>query len=140
MKTILKIIVVILLAYGVYRLIDKQWAQDLRNRIQEVFQSQEALQEDENKQAEIPEITIPEQSASIASENTLVSDYIFEWTESVWQTTTGAQESNTEIVTEPTSEIQDTNQNFSSVNTSSSQWLTAQDYRDLEKLWQNLVE
>jgi len=140
MKTILKIIVVILLAYGVYRLIDKQWAQDLRNRIQEVFQSQEALQEDENKQAEIPEITIPEQSASIASENTLVLDYIFEWTESVWQTTTGAQESNTEIVTEPTSEIQDTNQNFSSVNTSSSQWLTAQDYRDLEKLWQNLVE
>jgi len=129
-----------LLAYGVYRLIDKQWAQDLRNRIQEVFQSQEALQEDENKQAEIPEITIPEQSASIASENTLVLDYIFEWTESVWQTTTGAQESNTEIVTEPTSEIQDTNQNFSSVNTSSSQWLTAQDYRDLEKLWQNLVE
>lgn len=129
-----------MLAYGVYRLIDKQWAQDLRNRIQEVFQSQEALQEDENKQAEIPEITIPEQSASIASENTLVLDYIFEWTESVWQTTTGAQESNTEIVTEPTSEIQDTNQNFSSVNTSSSQWLTAQDYRDLEKLWQNLVE
>lgn len=141
MKTIIKIIVIILIAYGVYRLVDKQWAQDLLHRIQSIFQLQENTQETPTTQEEIPEITAPEQPLSIASENALVLDYIFEWTEDGWQTRTGQQE-NAESESEEVQESSETGTLTPkpSQNTSSSHWLTADDYRDLEKLWKNLVE
>ena len=151
MKTFLKIIVVILIAYGVYRAIDKQWAQELFDRVQSIFQSSDTPQQEQtSEESELPEITVPESSgvsSSVSSENTLVLDYIFEWTDDEWTSTTGKQQDQ-ELESEeegeqenPETETETPEQEDSQEDTPSSpQWLTADDYRDLERLWQNLVE
>lgn len=149
MKTFLKIIVVILIAYGVYRAIDKQWAQELFDRVQSIFQSSDTPQQEQtSEESELPEITIPESSgvsSSVSSENTLVLDYIFEWTDDKWVSTTGQQQEEPEEEGEQenpdTAETETPEPEGSQEDISPSpQRLTAEDYRDLEKLWQNLVE
>lgn len=158
MKTILKIIIVIVVAYGLYRVIDKQWAQDLFDNLQAVFQSTDTIeeekeQEDVNEEEQLPEITVPEySSSSVSSENTLVLDYIFAWTgdadqQSTWSQVLEEEESETESEESKPNDTQDQTTQEEKEKTAqdntptpTKKWLTAEDYRDLERLGASLVE
>lgn len=136
MKTIIRIVIIIALAYGVYWLVDKPAAQNLRSTVQSRF-VQEQTQEDWNSQwqEEFPQIIPPEQTWFVSSENTLILDYVFE--------DTAVQESGEQIqkdIQQQTSNDQPQEEKVKEVTPPTQQGLTADDYRDLQKLWQNLVE